>query len=117
MTLLAADIGNSHTVLGLLHDGAVLDHWRVATDERRTPDEWAVLIRGLLAESSVADPISGIAVCATVPSVLYAWRDMLARHFVDVPACEANDDCDDGDPCTADKCGKGVCMFYPRYCS
>ena len=78
MTLLAADIGNSHTVLGLLHDGAVLDHWRVATDERRTPDEWAVLIRGLLAESSVADPISGIAVCATVPSVLYAWRDMLA---------------------------------------
>ena len=38
-------------------------------------------------------------------------------HFVDVPACEANDDCDDGDPCTADKCGKGVCMFYPRYCS
>ena len=86
MTLLAADIGNSHTVLGLLHDGSVLDHWRVATDERRTPDEWAVLIRGLLAESSVADPISGIAVCATVPSVLYAWRDMLARHFVDVPA-------------------------------
>ena len=34
MTLLCADIGNSHTVLGLVDDGEVLDHWRVATDER-----------------------------------------------------------------------------------
>ena len=32
--LLCADIGNSHTTLGLLRDGEVLDHWRVATDER-----------------------------------------------------------------------------------
>ena len=48
MTLLCADIGNSHTVIGLLDDGVVLDHWRVATDERRTADEWAVLLQGLL---------------------------------------------------------------------
>ena len=48
MTLLAADIGNSHTVLGLVADGEVTADWRVATDERRTADEWAVLLRGLL---------------------------------------------------------------------
>ena len=46
MTLLAADIGNSHTVLGLVDDGEVIADWRVATDERRTADEWAVLLRG-----------------------------------------------------------------------
>ena len=40
--LLAADIGNSHTVVGLVADGAVLRDWRVATDDRRTADEWAV---------------------------------------------------------------------------
>ncbi|MCW2758735.1 MAG: hypothetical protein JWO46_2481, partial [Nocardioidaceae bacterium] len=28
MTLLCADIGNSHTVVGLLRNGEVLDHWR-----------------------------------------------------------------------------------------
>ena len=84
MTLLAADIGNSHTVLGLLDDGEVLADWRVATDERRTADEWAVLLRGLLgAATSTAS--TGIAVCATVPAVLHEWRDMLARHFADVP--------------------------------
>lgn len=83
MTLLAADIGNAHTVLGLIADGEVSAHWRVATDERRTSDEWAVLLRGLLGEL-VAD-IDGISVCATVPAVLHEWRDMLARHFGGVP--------------------------------
>jgi type III pantothenate kinase len=85
MTLLCADIGNSHTVLGVVDDGDVLDHWRVATDERRTADEWAVLLRGLLRESNVADRLSGIAVCATVPAVLHEWRDMLVRHYGTLP--------------------------------
>jgi type III pantothenate kinase len=83
MTLLAADIGNAHTVLGLIRDGEVGADWRVSTDERRTADEWAVLIRGLLGER--LDGISGISVCATVPAVLNAWREMLARHFPEVP--------------------------------
>jgi len=81
MTLLCADIGNSHTVLGLVDDGQVLDHWRVATDERRTADEWAVLLQGLLRESNVADLVEGIAVCATVPAVMHEWRDMLTRYY------------------------------------
>ncbi len=84
MTLLAADIGNSHTVLGLIGDGDVTADWRVATVERHTSDEWAVLLRGLLGRA-LAD-VEGIVVCATVPAVLHEWRDMLARHFVDVPS-------------------------------
>ena len=47
MALFCADIGNSHPVAGLLDGGEVLAHWRVATDERRTADEWALLLRGL----------------------------------------------------------------------
>jgi type III pantothenate kinase len=82
MSLLAADIGNSHTVLGLLEDGKVTADWRVATDERNTSDEWAVLIRGLLGPT-LAD-VEGIVVCATVPSVLHEWREMLTRHFGDL---------------------------------
>jgi type III pantothenate kinase len=83
MALLAADIGNSHTLLGLLEDGEVTADWRVATDERRTSDEWAVLLRGLL--EAALDEVDAIAVCATVPAVLHEWRDMLARHFSHVP--------------------------------
>ena len=85
MTLLCADIGNSYTTLGLVHAGTVLEHWRVATDARRTADEWAIVARGLLANSRVSVEIDGIAVCATVPGVLHEWRSMLPRFFFDVP--------------------------------
>ena len=85
MILLCADIGNSHTTLGLVGDGDVLDHWRVATDERRTADEWGVLVKGLLNDSPVGEPHTGVAVCATVPAVLHEWRDMLRMYHGDVP--------------------------------
>ena len=78
--LLAADIGNSHTSLGLLAAGGVVEHWRVSTNAHRTSDEWSVLIRGLIGEH----PLTGIAVCSTVPSVLHEWREMLDTHFSDI---------------------------------
>ena len=61
--LLCADIGNSHTTLGLLDDGEVADHWRVATDERRTADEWGVLLPGLL-RTPPSRAVLGVAVCS-----------------------------------------------------
>jgi len=82
--LLAVDIGNSHTVLGLLDGGDVSADWRVSTDDRRSADEWAVLLRGLLGDA--IDEVDGIAVCSTVPAVLHEWREMLPRHFADVTA-------------------------------
>ena len=85
MTLLCVDVGNSHTVLGLLDHGDVLEHWRVATDERRTADEWAVLVNGLLRESPVGDSVHGVSLCSTVPAVLHEWRDMLVRHYGTLP--------------------------------
>src|SRR4051812_46758324 len=84
MPLLAADIGNSHTVLGLLDHGEVSADWRISTDDRRSADEWAVLLRGLLGDA-IAE-VAGIAVCSTVPAVLHEWRDMLPRHFPDITA-------------------------------
>jgi type III pantothenate kinase len=82
--LLAADIGNSHTVLGIIDEGEVSADWRVATDARRTSDEWSVLLRGLLGDA--VETIDGIVVCSTVPAVLHEWRDMLARHFDGLPS-------------------------------
>ena len=83
--LLCADIGNDRTTLGLLKDGEVLDHWRVATDARRTSDEWGVLVRTLLREAGHESDLRGVSVCSTVPSVLHEWRDMLVSFFADVP--------------------------------
>lgn len=85
MSLLCVDIGNSHTMLGLLTDGTVTAHWRVATDERRTSDEWAVLTRGLIRGGAEGAEPEGVVVCSTVPGVLHEWRDTLDRHFAALP--------------------------------
>jgi type III pantothenate kinase len=98
--LLAIDVGNTQTVLGLLEpdeDLEVVEHWRVSTDASRTADEWAVLLDGLLARrardartdlAAAADAasIDGVAVCSTVPSVLAEMREMLDAGFAQVPA-------------------------------
>ncbi|TQN33149.1 pantothenate kinase [Haloactinospora alba] len=84
--LLAIDVGNSYTVFGLFHGETLVENWRVSTEPRRTADEWAVLLRGLLAERSPAGEgaISGIAMCCSVPSVQHEMRDMFRRYFGDV---------------------------------
>jgi type III pantothenate kinase len=79
--LLAIDIGNTNTVLGVF-DGARLEHsWRIKTDARETADELALTFRGLLAELQV----TGIAACSTVPAVLRELRTMLTRYYADLP--------------------------------
>src|SRR5450759_1912541 len=49
--LLTIDVGNTTTVLGVFAGTELRDHWRIATDHRRTADELALLVRGLLAAS------------------------------------------------------------------
>src|SRR5690606_5142176 len=86
--LLTIDVGNTHTVLGLFDGEDVIEHWRLATDARRTADEIAVVLQGLLGQSPLlkgAD-IGGIAICSTVPSVLNEMRDMCRRYYGDVTA-------------------------------
>ena len=82
-SLLCADIGNSHTTLGLVADGDVVAHWRVGTDDQRTSDEWGVLLRGLLPDEV---SLRGIAVCSSVPGVLHEWRAMIDQYFADLPS-------------------------------
>ncbi len=79
--LLAADIGNTNTVLGVFDGPDLVESWRVKTDARDTADELALTYRGLLGSTKV----DGIAACSTVPAVLAQLRMMLARYFADVP--------------------------------
>lgn len=85
--LLAIDVGNTNTVLGVFDGERVVEHWRTATDPVRTADELAVTLRGLLGQSPLlsARPLEGIVVCSTVPSVLHEMREMLSRYHEDIP--------------------------------
>ena len=79
--LLAIDIGNTNTVIGVF-DGDRLEHsWRIKSEARETADELALTFRGLLGEHT----ITGIAACSTVPAVMRELRTMLKRYYDDVP--------------------------------
>jgi type III pantothenate kinase len=73
--LLAVDVGNTQTVLGLYRDGDLVEHWRVATDRSRTGDELAVLLGGLLDP----DAVDGICLSTTVPSIVREWQRLAER--------------------------------------
>ena len=79
--LLAVDVGNTNTVLGVFEGEKLIDSWRVKTDARSTSDELALLYRGLLHGIEV----TGISICSTVPSVLHELRRMTRKHFPDLP--------------------------------
>ncbi|MEV6891170.1 type III pantothenate kinase [Kribbella sp. NPDC051137] len=81
--LLTVAVENTRTLVGLVFEGPVKRHWWVGTDDRRTADEWAVLLQGLLNGEA---PVSGIAVCSAVPHVLHELRDVVARYYRDVPS-------------------------------
>jgi type III pantothenate kinase len=51
--LLAIDIGNTHTVVGLFEGDELRHRWRMASDARRTSDEFGILIRELCGQSGV----------------------------------------------------------------
>lgn len=89
--LLTIDVGNTHTVLGLFDGEEIVEHWRISTDARRTADELAVLLQGLmgmhpLLGMELGDGIEGIAICSTVPAVLHELREVTRRYYGDVPA-------------------------------
>src|SRR4051794_41970950 len=83
--LLAVDVGNSETVIGLFENGApeLVDHWRVSTNAERTSDEMALLVQEFLAFHgfSFDTDVAGVAVCSGVPSVTAALRQMTERYF------------------------------------
>ncbi len=80
--LLAIDIGNTNTVLGVFDEAdQLVSSWRIKTDARSTADELALTFRGLLTDHK----ITGVAACSTVPAALRELRDMLDRYYGDIP--------------------------------
>lgn len=80
--LLAVDIGNTNTILGLFAGERLTGSFRVKTDARATADEIALQWRGLLADA----PVDGVVCCSTVPAVLHEVRSVLNRYYGGIPA-------------------------------
>jgi type III pantothenate kinase len=78
--LLAADVGNTQTVYGLFRGDVLVQHYRVATERRRTADELHVLISGLLE----LDDVDGLCLSSTVPPLVREYELFAERAGVPV---------------------------------
>lgn len=78
--LLAVDVGNTQTVLGLYRNDELAEHWRLATERSTTADELGVLLSGLLD----FDVVEGICLACTVPVLVREW-EALAEKWAHAP--------------------------------
>ena len=81
--LLAIDVGNTNTVIGLFDGDEMVRSWRIKTDAHATADEMWLTYRGLLHGEPT---VTAIAVCSTVPMVLRELRTMIGRFYAEIHA-------------------------------
>jgi type III pantothenate kinase len=81
--LLAINVGNTNTVLGVFRADELAHQWRTSTQAERTADELAVLFAGLLEREDLSFPnqITGVVISSVVPTSTGALRDMVQRYF------------------------------------
>ena len=80
--LLAIDVGNTNTVLGVFDGKKLVAHWRLSTLHEQTVDEWGILTRNLFTLERI-DParITGIIVASVVPQLDSALEEVAKRYF------------------------------------
>ncbi len=79
--LLAIDVGNSNTVLGIYRDGKLLRNWRLSTDKSRTSDEYAVLLHSLFSHADLSfSSVKGVIISSVVPP-LTGVMEVISRDF------------------------------------
>jgi type III pantothenate kinase len=90
--LLAIDIGNTHTVIGVFRYESLIADWRIASFGLRTADEQWLTIKSFFRESNI-DPaaITGVGISSVVPELTPIFetlsRKRLSIEPVIVSAC------------------------------
>lgn len=80
--LLAMDIGNTNTVLGLFKDQQLVHDWRIRTEVDATVDEYGIMIRSLFdAHGCLAADVKSVIISCVVPPVLNSVERFCRKYF------------------------------------
>ena len=80
--LLAADVGNTNVVFALFQGREIKARWRIATDPRRTGDEYAVWLLQLLEiEGFAREQITQIILGSVVPRAVHNLTVLAEKYF------------------------------------
>jgi type III pantothenate kinase len=81
--LLAIDAGNTNIVFALVDgDGQIRARWRIATDARRTADEYAVWLHQLIElEGFIPGDVDAVVISIVVPRALHNLEVLASKYF------------------------------------
>src|SRR5690349_18353806 len=80
-TLLAVDVGNTNTVIGVFVEGELSAHWRIQTIAERTSDEYAVLVKTLLDMQGISwQTIDAGIISSVVPPAVFGLQRFFKSH-------------------------------------
>ena len=84
--LLAIDVGNTNLVFALVEKGEIKARWRIATDPRRTADQYSVWLHQLLQlEGFSRDDVQGVIIGTVVPRALHNLEVLSEKYFRKTP--------------------------------
>lgn len=80
--LLAIDAGNTNIVFALIEAGTIRTRWRIATEARRTADEYAVWLSQLLQlEGYAREAVTSVIIATVVPRALHNLQTLARKYF------------------------------------
>lgn len=80
--LLAVDVGNTHTVLGVYEGARLLCDWRMASAGNRTVDENWLTIKSFCADAGIATAaITGVGISSVVPDLTDVFESLARKYF------------------------------------
>jgi type III pantothenate kinase len=80
--LIAVGIGNTSIKLGVYDGEKLAASWHIATDPRRMPDEYSVILLSLLEAGHIGKPdITEAAMWCTVPALISTFEEVLKKNF------------------------------------
>jgi type III pantothenate kinase len=79
--LLAIDCGNTNTVFSIWDGKRFLATWRIATDHKRTADEYFVWLSTLMSLTRTEATVTDAIISSTVPRVVFNLRVLCNRYF------------------------------------
>lgn len=91
--LLAIDCGNTNTVFSIWNGTRFIATWRIATDHKRTADEYFVWLSSLLMLTKTEAHVSEAIISSTVPRVVFNLRVLCNRYFDCRPLVVGKSDC------------------------
>ena len=91
--LLTIDCGNTNTVFAIWDGTRFLATWRIATDHKRSADEYFVWLTTLMTLNKLSVAITDTIISSTVPRVVFNLRVLCNRYFDTRPLVVGRPDC------------------------